>query len=57
METLFEIALTALVLFAILKEEKLIALEDKVLDFFAWCCAWVIYGVRYAKWWVGGVKR
>lgn len=57
METIFEIALTALVLFAILKEEKLIALEDKVLDFFAWCCAWVIYGFRYTKWWVRGVKR
>ena len=59
--TIIEIILVALVLIAIIKEEQLIAWErkagEKVLDFFVWCCAQVINGYRYAKWWVSGVKR
>lgn len=59
--TIIEIILTALVLIAIIKEEQLIAWErkaaEKFLDFFAWCCAEVIIGLRYIKWWASGVKR
>ena len=48
--TIIEIALSVLILIAILKEDKLKAWEDrtkeKVLDFLAWCCAQVIVARR-----------
>ena len=51
--TIIEIALAALVLVGIINEDKLIAWErrtiDKVLDFFAWCCAQAIIAYRKIK--------
>lgn len=48
--TIIEIALSVLILIAILKEDKLKAWEDrtkeKVLDSLAWCCAQVILSHR-----------
>lgn len=60
-ETIIEIVLFVLILIALKNEDKLIAWErrvaDKVLDFFAFCCACVIFCYRYTKWWASGVKR
>lgn len=59
--TIIEIILVAVILIALVNEDRLIAWEDrvkeKVLDFFAFCCAEIILGCRYIKWWVRGVRR
>lgn len=59
--TAIEIILVVLAMIGIIHEEELIAWErraaDKVIDFFAWCCAQFINAYRYIKWWISGVKR
>lgn len=48
-ETIIEILMTSIVLIAILFEEKLIALQDRFADWFAWYVAQIIVTYRRAR--------